>query len=114
MSTISEKDYAKMTAAQQVALINQLAAERDALAQKVAQRNTLTLKFRDPAIQYPTGKKNKDGTDETAPGSGAFSLYGLGRFPVTLYATGWERLVSADTVKMILDTIAAHPQAPRK
>mgnify|MGYP001585151151 CR=1 FL=1 len=25
--------------------------------------------------------------------SGAISLYGMGRFPVTLYAEGWERLL---------------------
>jgi hypothetical protein len=29
---------------------------------------------------------------------GALSAYGLGRFPVTLYRTQWERLLSADTV----------------
>lgn len=27
--------------------------------------------------------------------SGAISLYGVGRFPVTLYASQWERLLSA-------------------
>ena len=26
---------------------------------------------------------------------GALSVYGLGRFPVTLYATQWDRLLSA-------------------
>lgn len=26
---------------------------------------------------------------------GALSIYGLGRFPVTLYATQWERLLAA-------------------
>lgn len=28
---------------------------------------------------------------------GALSVYGLGRFPVTLYATQWERLFAAST-----------------
>lgn len=37
---------------------------------------------------------------------GAVSLYGMGRFPVTLYGTQWERLLNdADTIKAFL---AAH------
>jgi hypothetical protein len=32
---------------------------------------------------------------------GALSVYGLGRFPVTLYRTQWERLLSPDSVKAI-------------
>jgi hypothetical protein len=33
---------------------------------------------------------------------GALSAYGLGRFPVTLYRTQWERLLAPDTVKSLL------------
>lgn len=34
---------------------------------------------------------------------GAVSLYGMGRFPVTLYGTQWERLLNeADTIKAFL------------
>lgn len=32
---------------------------------------------------------------------GGLSVYGLGRFPVTLYRTQWERLLAPDTVKTI-------------
>ena len=32
---------------------------------------------------------------------GGLSLYGLGRFPVTLYRSQWERLLAPDTVKQI-------------
>ena len=34
---------------------------------------------------------------------GAVSLYGMGRFPVTLYGSQWERLLNeADTIKAFL------------
>ena len=39
---------------------------------------------------------------------GGLSIYGLGRFPVTLYRTQWERLLSPDTVKAIGAFIAAN------
>ena len=32
---------------------------------------------------------------------GGLSVYGLGRFPVTLYRSQWERLLAPDTVKQI-------------
>lgn len=36
---------------------------------------------------------------------GAVSLYGLGRFPVTLYGGQWERLLSeAEAIKSFLET----------
>ena len=39
---------------------------------------------------------------------GGLSLYGLGRFPVTLYRSQWERLLAPDTVKQVQDFIAAN------
>ena len=39
---------------------------------------------------------------------GAVSVYGLGRFPVTLYASQWEKLISMiDDVKVFLETHAS-------
>ncbi len=32
---------------------------------------------------------------------GGLSVYGLGRFPTTLYRSQWERLLDADTVAQI-------------
>jgi hypothetical protein len=32
---------------------------------------------------------------------GGLSVYGLGRFPVTLYRSQWERLLAPDTAKQI-------------
>lgn len=39
---------------------------------------------------------------------GALSVYGLGRFPVTLYRGQWERLLSAETVAQVNAFIAAN------
>ena len=39
---------------------------------------------------------------------GGVSVYGLGRFPVTLYAASWERLLDAAQAKTILDFIATN------
>ena len=39
---------------------------------------------------------------------GALSLYGLGRFPVTLYRTQWERLLAPDQVAATLAFIKAN------
>lgn len=39
---------------------------------------------------------------------GAVSLYGMGRFPVTLYGSQWERLLNeAETIKAFLVANAA-------
>ena len=39
---------------------------------------------------------------------GGLSCYGLGRFPVTLYRSQWERLLAPDTVKQVQDFITAN------
>lgn len=39
---------------------------------------------------------------------GGLSLYGLGRFPVTLYRSQWERLIAKDTTDQITAFIAAN------
>ncbi len=52
--------------------INKLRAENEALKAKVARKQTMTLKV---------GAK------------GGLSIYGLGRFPVTLYKEQWVRLL---------------------
>ena len=39
---------------------------------------------------------------------GALSVYGLGRFRVTLYAGQWERLLAADNVQAINAFIVAN------
>lgn len=39
---------------------------------------------------------------------GGLSVYGLGRFPVSLYRSQWERLLAPDTVAQINAFIAAN------
>ncbi len=39
---------------------------------------------------------------------GALSVYGMGRFPVTLYAEQWETLLAEGQVKSIKDFIVAN------
>jgi hypothetical protein len=39
---------------------------------------------------------------------GAVSVYGLGRFPVTLYRSQWERLLHPSHVQAVLAFIAAN------
>jgi hypothetical protein len=42
---------------------------------------------------------------------GAISVYGLGRFPVTLYKSQWERMLTPETISRIRDLF---PQARDK
>lgn len=56
-----------------------LMAENATLKAKLTAKNTLVVKLSAP--DKVTGKSK-----------GAISVYGLQRFPVTLYATQWERL----------------------
>lgn len=74
-----------MTAEQMLAMIQKLQAENAALKAQPARK--ITLKVSD---------------------KGGLSVYGLGRFPVTLYRTQWERLLSPDTVKQVHDFIKAN------
>lgn len=74
MSTL---DLSKMTADQLRALIAKMAA---------APANRLSFKVTIPREATATTK---------ASAGGALSVYGLGRFPVTLYRSQWERLLGA-------------------
>ena len=53
-----------------------------------------------PAITYKVSEK-----------TGALSVYGLGRFPVTLYAEQWERLDSDEERQRRQDFIKANASA---
>ena len=70
------------TQSELLAIIAKLKADNDALKAEASAPRKLTLKV--------TAKK-ADGTGT----DGAISVYGLGRFPVTLYAASWERLLEA-------------------
>ena len=42
---------------------------------------------------------------------GGASLYGLGRYPVTLYKGQWERLIEPETIALIKTFLAANAAA---
>jgi hypothetical protein len=65
--------------------LEQIMAENAALKAQLARRSTCSLKV---------------------SAKGAVSLYGLGRFPVTLYQSQWARLIS--NVKEIESFITTH------
>lgn len=44
------------------------------------------------------GTENKDGQ----PNKGTLSVYGLGRFPVTLYANQWKALLSGPVAQALI------------
>lgn len=59
------------------------------MANQAANQRKVTLKVTASKVDEKTGERK--GTD------GAISMYGLGRFPITLYRSQWERLI--ETVK---------------
>ena len=75
----------QMTAEQMLAKIAQLEAANAALAAQPARK--LSMKVTE---------------------KGGLSIYGLGRFPVTLYRSQWERLLDAETVTALKAFIEAN------
>ena len=73
---------------------NDQAAELEALRAELAALKAAKATQR--TISYKVSEK------------GAVSVYGLGRFPVTLYAGQWERLLSQDNVSAIQAFIVAN------
>lgn len=53
---------------------------------QVASQRKISLKVTAPKLDEKSGEMK--GT------SGAISLYGLGKFPITLYRSQWERLIA--------------------
>ena len=69
------------------AQLDKLTAENEALKAKAMSRQTISMKVSD---------------------KGCLSVYGLGRFPVTLYGGQWQKLLSPAVVKGIQDYIEAN------
>lgn len=78
MSTINQAALAGMTQEQLIALVTSMAAQ-------------------------PARKLSMKVTEK-----GGLSVYGLGRFPTTLYRSQWERLLDADTVAQLKAFIIAN------
>lgn len=71
------------------AQIEKLKAENEALKAKAMSRQTITLKV---------------------SAKGALSVYGMGKWPVTLYAGQWKRLLQAKVVEGILEYLDEHEE----
>ena len=69
------------------AQLDKLQAENEALKAKAMSRQTISMKVSE---------------------KGCLSVYGLGRFPVTLYGGQWQKLLSPVVVKGITDYIEAN------
>jgi hypothetical protein len=68
-----------------LAMIAKLHAENAALKARQPKPRSVSFKVTEPKL--------KD--DGTMTKGGAISVYGMGRFPVTLYRGQWERLIEA-------------------
>lgn len=64
-------------------------AELDAAKSSAVRQNTVSFKCR------AKGEKYQDSRGVERTGSGTLSMYGLGRFPVSLYVTQWNTLIKA-------------------
>jgi hypothetical protein len=87
-------------------LTRENAAQAAELAKK-AKSSTLTLK-----VSVAKPERVVNGKTVPATKGGGLSLYGLQRFPVTLYAENWERL--AKFMPEVMAFIAEHPELERK
>jgi len=67
-----------------------LKAQLAAMAAKLAEASKAK-----PITMKVTAPKPDPKTGEMTGTSGAISIYGLGRFPITLYRGQWERLIAA-------------------
>lgn len=80
-----------------MAVLPNLAAENESLKAMLADMQAKLAKASAPrAITMKvTAPKLDEKTGDMVGTSGAISIYGLGRFPITLYRSQLERLISA-------------------
>lgn len=78
-----------------IAQLAALRAENDRLKAKAASRSRLTIKVK------PLGMTDNDGNEF----KGNVAVYGLGKYPVTLYPGQWLKLLAiADDIKADIET----------
>ena len=90
-------EQAKLSYAELLALYDQQEAERKRLAAENAalkaapavRQNTVSFRCRG------VGERYQDSTGKEQLGKGTLSMYGVGRFPVSLYASQWRTLIKA-------------------
>lgn len=93
------------TYAELQALVAKLTAEK---AQKSSTAVRIVLRAAD--TKYP---QTVDGKETMVEGKGNIVAYGLGRFPISMYASQWERLLTTENVALILQ-LCKDPKASRK
>ena len=81
----------------------QILSENDQLKAEMAR-----LQAENERLKAQKGKASTGALTLKVSEKGALSVYGLGRFPQTLYKGQWKRLLKPENVKGILDFIEAH------
>lgn len=89
-------------------ILPNLAAELEAAKAVIAKQQELIAALNKPkAISFKvTAQKMNEKTGKLEGTSGAISIYGLGRFPITLYRSQAERLI--DNIPALQAFIAAN------
>lgn len=91
-------NLSEMTREQMIELVAKQQATIE--AQRKAAEKPIRMKITAPKLNEKTGKMEGS--------TGAISVYGLQQFPVTLYASQWERLFGEiDNIKAFIATNAA-------
>lgn len=105
VNTAVNQPVAQPTYAELQALVAKLQAEK---AQKASTAVRIVLRAEDK--EYP---QTVDGKETMVEGKGNIVAYGLGRFPISMYASQWERLLTTENVALILQ-LCKDPKASRK
>lgn len=100
-TAVNQAEVKAPTYAELQALVAKLTAER-------AQKGSTAVRI----VLREVGKLY-DSADGQVEGKGNIIVYGLGRYPMSGYASQWERLLTAENVKLILE-LCKDPKASRK
>lgn len=106
MATVSTVNPVVSTAApkERKPTYAELLAEKERLEKELAAKPAAGEQRISVRLNALGTSKMDSTTKQQVPCKGNVSVYGLGRFPVTLYASQWEALLSPEVSKVILDT----------
>lgn len=99
------------------AVVNQ--PTREQLLARIAELEAASLQVGELTIRINEFAKDEKGNviigqdGKPQPGKGTIAVYGMGKFPTSLYAEQWERLLAPNNVKRILE-LCKSPKASRK
>lgn len=92
---------------------------REQLLARIAELEAASLQVGELTIRINEFAKDEKGNviigqdGKPQPGKGTIAVYGMGKFPTSLYAEQWERLLAPNNVKRILE-LCKSPKASRK